>query len=130
MKPDFVGKKSESLACSSKTEESSMSLLNFKLTEKFSIIAFLQIAAIHPSYGQQSCKSPPEAANSFARTEPFSVLYSKGRTYRNAYEKDPNTLGNSKPQKDFLNVCWKFKDFDFSTKGVGNGQCSLNLRIA
>jgi|GEM_PF-3160525 len=96
-----------------------MSLLNFKLTVKFSIIASLQFGVVQLSYGQQSCQSPPEAANSFARTEPFSVLYSKGRTYRTAYEKDPNTLGNSQPQKDFPNVCWKFKAFDFSTKGVG-----------
>lgn len=107
-----------------------MSILNFKLTVKISLIASLQIGAMQLSHGQQSSKNPPDSANKFSRTEPFSVDYSKGRTYRNAYEKDPNTFRNLMTPKDIPNVCWNSKPFDFNTKGIGTELSKKYLKDA
>lgn len=61
--------------------------------------------------------APP--ANRDGRTEPFTVNYGKGRTYRTAYEKDPNSSNQLMSDQDLNRVCFKSQKFDFDAGSLG-----------
>lgn len=63
--------------------------------------------------------NPPELRNKYARTEPFSVNYSKGRTYRVPYLKDPAASQAPLQEPALSDVCYNSKPYEFDTKGLG-----------
>lgn len=64
-------------------------------------------------------RNPPELPNKYARTEPFSVDYSKGRTYRTSYDKDPATSRAPLAEPALSDACYNSQPYDFDTKGLG-----------
>jgi len=63
-------------------------------------------------------RTPPEAPNRYSRTEPFSVDYSLGRTYRKAYAQDPHSSTQPLDGAALTRACWVSKPFDFETRGL------------
>lgn len=51
------------------------------------------------------------------RTEPFTVDYSKGRTWQGQYAKDPNSM--VRKQGSLEQVCHPSRSFDFEVPGLG-----------
>lgn len=68
-------------------------------------VLFQQLASAQPVPGK------------YARTEPFTVDYSKGRTWQGAYAKDPNS--SVRKQGSLEQVCHPSRSFDFETAGFG-----------
>lgn len=61
---------------------------------------------------------PPEPQNKYGRTEPFSVNYSLGRTFRKAYAQDPHASAAPLEEAALIRTCWVSKPFDFETRGL------------
>ena len=62
---------------------------------------------------------PPEPANRYGRTEPFSVDYKLGRTFRKAYAQDPHALPAAPDAGTLARACFISKPFDFDVRGLG-----------
>lgn len=63
-------------------------------------------------------RRPPEPVSRHGRTEPFSVDYSLGRTFRKAYAQDPHASAEPLDDAALARTCFVSKPFDFDTRGL------------
>ncbi len=83
-------------------------------------LAALLFLTMATAASADSGRRPPEPANRYGRTEPFSVDYSLGRTYRKAYSQDPAASARPLDSAALTRACWISKPFDFDTRGLGS----------
>lgn len=76
------------------------------------LAAFALVSAV---FG--AAQANTNTSDKYKRTEPFTVDYSRGRTYQNAYNKDPGAL--SKLGRPVEQVCTPTKSFDYETGDFG-----------
>lgn len=82
-----------------------------RMTIQGTLLTALTFSAVLSTAIAQTIPRP----NADGRTEPFTLDYSKGRTWQAAYEKDPNSRKELLNEADLNRVCWKSKAFDFET---------------
>ena len=81
------------------------------------LTAALLLALSSPSLAEEG-RLPPEPVNRYGRTEPFSVDYKLGRTYRKAYAQDPHASATPLNEAALARTCFVSKPFDFDTRGL------------
>lgn len=74
--------------------------------------ALLAVAALSSQLALAQARS-----GKYDRTEPFTVDYTKGRTWQGSYANDPNTL--ARKQRPIAEVCHASRSFDFEVEGLG-----------
>lgn len=81
----------------------------------------LALAAVilSPSSFAEESRVPPQPANKYSRSEPFSVDYGLGRTYRKAYSQDPGASAAPLQEPTLTRACWVSKPFDFDARAIG-----------